>query len=415
MSRPPRPPRAPATGGPPTREMVLDYLEKNPHLGAKRDIARGLDVAVEHRPELRRILNELEAEGALVRTAKRAFSPAEMPPPTGIVKFERIDRDGELIGRAMGRDGPFGPDIMFTGPSGANHRKGGIPLALGVGERALCKIEKGRDGIWRARAIRKVDATPETSLIGVYRANRHGGTVEPTSRKEKSEFIVERSDAKDATDGDLVRIQARPARGYGPRRASVIEILGRLEDPRAASIIAMHTHGVPDEFPEAVVNEANKARPAQSPREDLTRIPLITIDPEDARDHDDAVYAESDGHGGWRVIVAIADVSAYVRVGTALDREAYKRGNSTYFPDRVSPMLPEHLSADLCSLKEGELRETFAVEIFFNAGGHKTKHRFIRGKMRSAAKLSYAQAQNAIDGNPDDKTGPLLESVLKPL
>ena len=146
MSRTPRPPRAPAEGGPPTREMVLDYLEKNPHLGAKRDIARGLDVPVEHKPELRRILNELEAEGALVRTAKRAFSSAEQPPPTGIVRFERIDRDGELVGRAMGKDGPFGPDIMFVGPSGANHRKGGRPLALGVGERALCKIEKGRDG-----------------------------------------------------------------------------------------------------------------------------------------------------------------------------------------------------------------------------------------------------------------------------
>jgi ribonuclease R len=416
MSRPPRPPRAPATGGPPTREMVLDYLEKNPHLGAKRDIARGLVVPVEHKPELRRILNELEAEGALVRTAKRAFSAAEQPPPTNIVKFERIDRDGELIGRAVGKDGPFGPDIMFTGPSGANHRKGGRPLALGIGDRALCKIEKGRDGIWRARAIKKLDAiTAEQSLIGVYRANRHGGTVDPTSRKEKGEFIVEKADAKNATDGDLVRIQARPARGYGPRRANVVEVLGRLDDPRAASIIAMHTHGVPDEFPDAVIEEANKAKPAQSPREDMTKIPLITIDPEDARDHDDAVYAEPDGHGGWRVIVAIADVSAYVRVGTALDREAYRRGNSTYFPDRVSPMLPEHLSADLCSLKEGELRETFAVEMFFNAGGHKTKHRFIRGKMRSAAKLSYAQAQNAIDGNPDDKTGPLLEPVLKPL
>ena len=177
----------------------------------------------------------------------------------------------------------------------------------------------------------------------------------------------------------------------------------------------MHTHGVPDEFPEAVVEEANNAKAAPAPREDLTRIPLITIDPEDARDHDDAVYAESDGHGGWRVIVAIADVAAYVRVGTALDREAYRRGNSTYFPDRVSPMLPEHLSANLCSLKENELRETFAVEISFNAGGHKTKHRFIRGKMRSAAKLSYRQAQDAIDGRPDDKTGPLLETVLKPL
>ncbi len=402
--------RRPQHSGPPTREMVLNYLEKNPSHGAKRDIARGLDVATEHRPELRRILNELEAEGALVRTAKRAFQPAEMPPPTGIVKFERIDKDGELIGRAVGREGQFGPDIFYQGSSSKDRE-----IALGVGERALSRITKGADGVWRARAIKKIDATPETSLIGVYRANRHGGIVEPTSRKEKSHFIVEKADARNAADGDLVRINARPIRGYGPRRASVVEVIGRADDPRAASIIAMHTHGVPDEFPETVIEDAKKAKPASAPREDLTRFPLITIDPEDARDHDDAVYAESDGKGGWRVIVAIADVSAYVRTGTALDREAYRRGNSTYFPDRVSPMLPEHLSADLCSLKEDELRETFAVEMFFDAGGHKKSHRFIRGKMRSAAKLSYRQAQDAIDGRPDAKTQPLIESVLKPL
>ena len=174
--------RAPRPSGPPTRQMVLDYLEKNPSHGAKRDIARGLDVPVEHKPELRRILNELEAEGALVRTAKRSFQPAELPPPTGIVRFERIDKDGELIGRAMGKDGPYGPDIYYQA---ATPRKGRA-VALGVGERALCRIEKGPDGHWRARAIKKIDAAPETSLIGVYRANRHGGTVEPTSRKEKS-------------------------------------------------------------------------------------------------------------------------------------------------------------------------------------------------------------------------------------
>ncbi len=404
MSRPPR------SNQPPTREMVLDYLENNPSHGAKRDIARGLDVPVEHKAELRRILNELEAEGALVRTAKRAFQPAEMPPPTGIVKFERIDKDGELIGRAMGKDGPYGPDVFYQGGQAK-----GREIAVGPGERALSRISKGSDGVWRARVIKKIDSTPETSLIGVFRANRFGGVVEPTSRKEKNDYIVEKSDARNAADGDLVRINARPARGYGPRRASVIEVIGRADDPRAASIIAMHTHGVPDEFPEAVIEEANKAKAAPAPREDMTRIPLITIDPEDARDHDDAVYAEADGHGGWRVIVAIADVAAYVHAGTLLDREAYRRGNSTYFPDRVSPMLPEHLSADLCSLREGELRETFAVEMFFNASGAKTKHRFIRGKMRSAAKLSYRQAQEAIDGRPDDKTGPLLESVLKPL
>jgi ribonuclease R len=394
---------------PPTREMVLDYLEKNPSHGAKRDIARGLNVASEHRPELRRILNELESEGALVRTAKRSFQPAEMPPPTGIVKFERIDSQGELIGRAMGRDGPYGPDIFYQG-SGAKGRE----IALGVGERALSRISKGADGVWRARAIKKIDATPDASLIGVYRANRYGGVVEPTSRKEKSDFIIEKPDSRGATDGDLVRINARPARGYGPRRASVVEVIGHSDDPRAASIIAMHTHGVPDEFPQAVLEDAQRAKAAPAQRDDLTRIPLITIDPEDARDHDDAVFAERDGNG-WRVIVAIADVAAYVRSGTALDREAYRRGNSTYFPDRVSPMLPEHLSADLCSLRENEPRETFAVEMFFDPGGHKKNHRFVRGKMRSAAKLSYRQAQGAIDGQPDDKTRPLLDPVLKPL
>jgi ribonuclease R len=399
---------------PPTREMVLDYLEKNPSHGAKRDIARGLNVASEHRSELRRILNELESEGALVRTAKRAFQPAETPPPTGIVQFERIDMDGDLIGRAVGREGPFGPDIVYQG--GAGHRKGqgSRDVALGVGDRALSRVQKGADGIWYARAIKKIDAAPDASLIGVYRANRHGGVVEPTSRKEKNDYIVEKADARNAADGDLVRISARPARGYGPRRANVVEVIGRADDPRAASIIAMHTHGVPDEFSQAVLDEAERAKAAPAQREDLTRIPLITIDPEDARDHDDAVFAERDGNG-WRVIVAIADVAAYVRTGTALDREAYRRGNSTYFPDRVSPMLPEHLSANLCSLRENELRETFAVEMFFDAGGHKKQHRFVRGKMRSAAKLSYRQAQDAIDDRPDDKTRSLLDPVLKPL
>ena len=176
-----------------------------------------------------------------MRTAKRAFQPAEMPPPTGIVKFERLDSDGELIGRAMGRDGPYGPDIYYQG-SGSKGRE----IALGVGERALSRISKGADGVWRARAIKKIDATPDTSLIGVYRANRYGGVVEPTSRKEKNDFIIEKADGRNATDGDLVRINARPARGYGPRRASVVEVIGRADDPRAASIIAMHTHGVPD-------------------------------------------------------------------------------------------------------------------------------------------------------------------------
>jgi ribonuclease R len=400
--------RSPSSS-PPTREMVLEFLERHPDMGSKRDIARELDIGTEHKAELRRILQELEAEGALVRTGKRAFQPAETPPPTGVVLFERIDGDGELIGRVSGREGVYGPDIYYAGPLGRSRN-----VAVGVGDKALCRIDQLPDGSWRARAIKKLDAEPASTQIGVYRANKYGGVVEPTSRKEKHDFIIERPDSRGAVDGDLVRIMQKAGRGYGPRRAAVVEVLGRSDDPRAASIIAMHAHGVPDEFPEVVVQEARSAKPLKVAREDLTDIPLITIDPEDARDHDDAVWAEPHGKG-WRVIVAIADVSAFVRHGTHLDREAYRRGNSTYFPDRVSPMLPEHLSADLCSLKEGVLRETLAVEITFGADGRKTGHRFTRGRMRSAAKLSYREAQDAIDGAPNDKTRPLLPNILEPL
>ena len=196
--------------------------------------------------------------------------------------------------------------------------------------------------------------------------------------------------------------------------------MGREDDPRAASLIAIHAHGIPTGFPEAAEIEAEAARePVLVGREDLRALPLITIDPPDARDHDDAVFAEPDADpanaGGWIVWVAIADVAAYVRPGSALDRTAREKGNSVYFPDRVEPMLPERLSAGLCSLRAGENRACIAVRMVFDASGRKTGHRFVRGLMRSAAKLSYEQAQAAIEGSPDDVTGPLLEPVLKPL
>ncbi len=142
----------------------------------------------------------------------------------------------------------------------------------------------------------------------------------------------------------------------------------------------------------------------------------MTIDPSDARDHDDAVYAEADpATGGHVVWVAIADVAAYVRPGSALDREARERGNSTYFPDRVVPMLPDALSGDLCSLHEGEDRACIAVRMMFDADGAKTGHSFHRGLMRSPASLAYEAVQAAMDGAPDDRTGPLLETVIRPL
>jgi ribonuclease R len=201
----------------------------------------------------------------------------------------------------------------------------------------------------------------------------------------------------------------------------VVEIIGSMTSEKAVSMIAIHAHDIPYVFPQQVLDDAEKAKPAKisGGREDWRDMPLITIDPADAKDHDDAVYAEPDtdpdNPGGYLVTVAIADVSWYIRPNSALDREALKRGNSVYFPDRVVPMLPERISNDLCSLREGEDRPALAVKMQFSAEGKKKFHWFHRIMMRSAAKLSYQQAQAAIDGKPDDKSGPLLEPILKPL
>src|SRR6478609_10747415 len=196
--------------------------------------------------------------------------------------------------------------------------------------------------------------------------------------------------------------------------------LGNPQDQRATSLIAIHAHGIPDTFPEAVLIEADAAKePDLKRREDLRHLPFVTIDPVDARDRDDAVWAEADpdpkNRGGWVVMVAIADVASYVKFGSALDKEARARGNSVYFPDRVVPMLPERISNNLCSLQAAEARPCLAVHMVFDKDGRKRSHRFLRGLMRSAASLAYQQAQAAIDGRPDDTTGPLLDPLLRPL
>jgi ribonuclease R len=395
-----------------TRDAVLDWLDKHPGEMGRRDLARAFNAKGPDRAVLRQILKELEEEGAIARSGRKSYAAAENPPPTGVVHFERVDSMGDLLGRMTGRDGLWGPDIRLAVRKAGKH--GG---ALGTGDRALCRIENA-DGNWVARPIKKLNHV-DPRLLGVFVATAHGGRVTPVSRKDKIELIVPTDQANGASDGDLVRCEVARGRGYGPKQGLVLEVLGRSDAPRAASLIAMHAHNVPDGFTEDEEKAALAATPIAVPREDLRQTPLITIDPEDARDHDDAVFAEPDtdpkNKDGWRVIVAIADVAAYVRHGELLDDGAYRRGNSTYFPDRVSPMLPEALSADQCSLREHEDRLCFALEMRFDAQGNKIAHRFARAIMRSAAKLSYHQAQAAIDGKPDETSAPLLETVLKPL
>ena len=258
-------------------------------------------------------------------------------------------------------------------------------------------------------------------LIGIFRAHRNGGgSIEPVDRKQLRSWSIAKGDEGPAKDGDLVRFDLAKKGRFNVPQARVLESIGNPDDQRQISLIAVHSHGIPDDFPESVITESEAlTEPTLSGRTDLRDVPLVTIDPPDARDHDDAVYAEPDtdpaNAEGWIVLVAIADVAHFVRPDTKLDREAQLRGNSVYFPDRVVPMLPERISNNLCSLREGENRACLVVRMIFDKDGNKRSHAFMRAMMRSAAKLSYQEAQAAIDGQPSDKAGPLLERVLKPL
>lgn len=396
----------------PDRQTILDFLKKNPEARSQADIARGLRVKGRERAVLREILRELQEEGLIERTGKRSFARPDQPPASGLVEFTRLTADGDLIGQCVGDKGLFGPELVYAGPAGRNRVR-----APGKGDRAICRIADGRNGEWRAYAITTLEKRSNERSVGLYERGPHGGRVIPASRKERRQYLIQQADARGARDGDLVIVEPKPQgrRQYGPLLGIVREIVGHISDPRSASLIAIHAHDIPCEFSEAALSQARSAVPAPVTRTDLRDIPLITIDPEDARDHDDAVWAGPADNGGWKVIVAIADVAAYVTEGSPLDREAEKRGNSTYFPDRVVPMLPFELSADACSLKEGEERFCIAVEMNFSADGTKRHHHFFRGVMRSAASLSYEQAQAAIDGAPAGRAAEILDTVLKPL
>jgi len=408
-----------------TRERVLEALRKAGGKAQKRDIARELGIGPDQKKELRGILRELEESGALGRSGRKAYADAQALPECGVMDIVDRDPDGELLARMRGPDGYFGPTVRLA-PGDSRRMRG--EAAIGVGDRVLARIARTDDGEFEARIVKRLGQSAHR-ILGVYRANTDprarfgGGRVEPADRKVRHPLIIEANDVGEAKDGDLVFAELRPSardRAHGPKFGAIKEIIGRETDPRAASILAMHTHGIREGFTEDEEAQANAAqKPTLKGRTDLRDLPLITIDPEDARDHDDAVFATPDtddkNQGGWRVWVAIADVAAYVQPGSALDRGAWRRGNSTYFPDRVAPMLPESLSADLCSLREHQERACLAVEMIFAADGRKLRHKFVRGLMRSAAKLSYEQAQAAIDGEPNEKTAPLLEPILKPL
>lgn len=399
----------------PTREQVLEFIRENPDRATKRDIAKAFNLKGDDRVVLKAFLKELEADGAFEKRGKR-FAEKGALSGTTVLEIVSRDKDGGLIGKPQDWDESSGerPRVLISTPRNPR-AKVVIP---GVGERVLARVGQTGDGEYTARVIKRLEK-PKAATLGVVRKLKDGSwRLEPVERKE-SELDIQLTNLGDAKDGDLVEISVVKSGRYGLASAKVQEVIGSLGSEKAVSMIAIHAQGIPHVFPDKVLSEADAAKPAKphKPREDWRDIPLITIDPATAKDHDDAVFAQADpdNEGGHIVYVAIADVSYYVRPGSAMDREALKRGNSVYFPDRVVPMLPERISNDLCSLRGGEDRAALAVKMWFDAKGTKTKHTFHRVMMNSHAKLSYEQAQAAIDGATDDDTAPIFETILKPL
>jgi len=384
------------------------------HPGAtKRDLAKALGVRGAERQALKQILKELADDGLIQRGGKKSFSRPGALAPVTVLEITGTDTDGDLFGRpARWEDNKDSPRILIV--PGREE----FGSALGPGERVLARISQEKDGL-EGRVIKRLGASAHR-VLGVVKREGPNIRIEPIDRKSRYAYVVDSNEVKDVPGGELVVVEPLAGRKSGLPRARIAERLGSMKKPKAVSLIAIHAHGIPTTFSQEAISEAENAKPA-SPlnRTDLRDVPLITIDPEDARDHDDAVWAGPDpdtlNPGGYIVIVAIADVAHYVRPGAALDRDAYRRGNSVYFPDRVVPMLPEALSADLCSLREGEDRAALAVRMVFDAHGVKRHHKFERVIMRSAARLNYREAQAAFDGRPGARTRAIANSVLRPL
>jgi ribonuclease R len=417
-----KPFKKPKKSAAPSGEELIAFIKDRGGRVSKRDIARAFRLDSVGKAELRAALRQLSNEGRLDHSRRR-FNVTGHLPSAVLAEVTGRDSDGESIAEPAEWDeaehgAPPKIRLVFN-------RKSHSGPAPGVGDRVLLRtqeLKEAEDGIGHEGHVIKVLEKAQQQVLGIFHPSPSGGgRLVPVSKKSLGrELAIAPGAEGGAKEGDLVSVDLLKQRAYGLPQARVREKLGSMKSEHTISLIAIFAHGIPNIFAPSAIAEAQEARPASlEGREDWRKVPLITIDPPDAKDHDDAVFAEPDADpenkGGHLVTVAIADVAHYVTPSSPLDRSALDRGNSVYFPDRVVPMLPERISNDLCSLRPDEDRPALAVQMKIGADGRKRGHTFHRVMIRSAAKLNYAQAQAALDGRTDDTTKPLMEKVLRPL
>jgi ribonuclease R len=399
----------------PTKEQILAYLTSQGTTMTKRELVDAFNISGNDRIGFKKIIHAMEDEGLITYEGKKSYRVPDALPAVTVVEVIDIDIDGDEIATPVDWDETTrgkAPRIEIM-PADK-----GRP-ALKVGDMALVQLAKVSEKVYEARVLKRVDSQ-QARVVGLIKQIRGGYVLQPIDRRAKYDFDISEKDFNGAAPGLIVVAEMLPSRGALRKKVRTVEIVGRPEDPKAISMMALHEMGLRHTFPEDVIASTdNMAVPELKGRDDLRSIPLVTIDGSDARDFDDAVFAEPDespkNPGGYHLVVAIADVSYYVRPGKPLDKEAYLRGNSTYFPDRVVPMLPEKLSNDLCSLRPNEPRATLAVHMWIDAAGKLLKYKFVRGLMKSIARLTYEQVQDARNGNPDETTTHLMDHVIEPL
>ena len=388
--------------GLPSKQQVLDFIQSSATPAGKREIAKAFGLKGQEKIALKALLKDMAEEG-LIDGKRTAYHRMGGVPKVTVLRVVDIE-DGEPIGvpDAWEPDAPDKPPRLTLKEMKAPGKGAGKRApALKRGDRVLARTEERESG-WIAYPMKKLPARTE-GLMGVVEVDKSGTAwLAPVDKRVRQSSRI--GDLGMAEAGQLVLAERM---GRSERAGvRVVEIYGDPLAPRSFSLIAIAKHGIPHIFPEDTLEEAPRAAKLQlseKAREDLRHLPIVAIDPADARDHDDAIWAEPDGQGGFNALVAIADVSFYVRPGSALDREARKRGNSVYFPDRVVPMLPEVLSADVCSLKEGEDRAAMACHLRIDAEGKVTSFRFTRALVRIAHNIAYEDAQAAVDtGNPPE-------------
>jgi len=386
----------------PTSQEILEFINTSPTKVGKREIARAFNLKGLDRVWLKTLLKNMAYDGLIERGhKKKVHSRTHLPPVLLVTVSPELSEEGEILLTPLEHETTL--PLLLTDKGAAR---------VNPGDRLLVRLKRHPDGYYTARLLKKMISKPQ-KWVGMVIKTRGKLYLQPCDRRRQDELTLLDPQVH-VKEGEIVLAELSQQRG--PKQANILKHLGTLEDPSVISLLSIYEQGIPHEFSESALNEAEKARTLSlEGREDLRSIPFVTIDGEDARDFDDAVWAHEDPEKGWHLMVAIADVAFYVKPGGSLDKEAYLRGNSVYFPDRVVPMLPEALSNDLCSLRPREDKACFAVHLWLDKKGRLKNYRFLRGVMRSVERLTYTQVQKAIDGNLDEHTTPLLNSIIRPL